>query len=76
MAPPSYGFSKCSPHLPEDDALFACVTGNGLFMYLDDLIVASKDLVILRSFLWYSRSLHKHVLKVKLTECEFLKSRI
>ncbi len=59
------------------NSLFADIIGNGLFVYLDDLIVVSKDidshfcnldLVFLR--------LREAGLKANLSKCNFLKSRI
>ncbi len=57
--------------------LFSGVIGNGLFVYLDDLIVVSKDLDShLQQFFLVFQKLPQSGLKAKLTKCEFLKSRI
>ncbi len=57
--------------------LFSGVTGKGLFVYLDDLIVVSKDLDIHYQQLFLAfQKLTQPGLKAKLTKCEFLKSRI
>ncbi len=59
------------------NTLFAGVTGNGLFVYLDDLIVVSKDLDShLEKLSLVFQKLTQADLKVKLTKCEFLKSHI
>ena len=59
------------------NSLFAGVIGNGLFVYLDDLIVVSKDMAShFRNLdLVFSR-LREAGLKAKLSKCNFLKSRI
>ncbi len=59
------------------NTLFAGVIGNGLFLYLDDLIVVSKDLDShLKKLSLVFQKLTQAGLKVKLTKCEFLKSLI
>ncbi len=59
------------------NTLFAVVLGNGLLVYLDDLIVISKDLDSrLQKLSLLFQKLTQAGLKVKLTKCEFLKSRI
>ncbi len=59
------------------NTLFSGIICNGLFAYLDGLIVVSRDLDSHLQEL--SLVFHKHTqagLKAKLTKCEFLKSRI
>ncbi len=57
--------------------LFAGVIGNGLFVYLDDLIVVSKDVDShLEKLSLVFQKLTQAGLKAKLTKCEFLKSPI
>ncbi len=59
------------------NTLFSGVTGKGLFVYLDDLIVVSKDLDShLQQLSLVFQKLTQAGLKAKLTKCEFLKSRI
>ncbi len=59
------------------NTLFAGVIGNGLFVYLDDLIIASKDLDgHLQKLSLVFQKLTQAGLKVKLTKFEFLKSHI
>ncbi len=59
------------------NSLFAGVVGKGLHVYLDDLIVVSKDLDShLQQLSLIFQKLTQAGLKVKLTKCEFLKSRI
>ncbi len=59
------------------NTLFSGVVGKGLFVYLDDLIVVSKDLDShLQKFSLVFQKLKQAGLKAKLTKCEFLKSRI
>ena len=59
------------------NTLFADMLGNSVYAYLDDIIIASKSveshLQTLRSVL---QRLHEAGLRVKLSKCEFLKSRI
>ncbi len=58
-------------------SLFAGVIGIGLYMYLDDHFVVSKDLDShLQQLSLVFEKLTKTGLKVKLIKCEFLKSRI
>ncbi len=59
------------------NSLFAGVIGDGLFVYLDDLIVVSKDIEShFRNLdLVFSR-LREASLKANLSKCNFLKSRI
>ncbi len=59
------------------NTLFSGVIGKGLFVYLDDLIVVSKDLNShLQQLSLVFQKLTQVGLKAKLTKCEFLKSRI
>ncbi len=59
------------------NTLFARVIGNNLFVYLYDLIVVSKDLEShLKKLSLVFQKLTQAGLNVKLTKCEFLKSRI
>ncbi len=59
------------------NTLFAGVIGNGLLVYLDDLIVVSKDLYThLKKLSLVFQKLPQAGLKVKLSKSEFLKSRI
>ena len=59
------------------NSLFAGAIGNGLFVYLDDLIIVSKDIDShLKQLSQVFQKLTEAGLKVKLTKCEFLKSRI
>ncbi len=59
------------------NSLFAGVVGKGLHVYLDDLIVVSNDLDShLQQLSLIFQKLTQAGLKVKLTKCEFLKSRI
>ncbi len=59
------------------NSLFAGVVGKGLHMFLDDLIVVSKDLDShLQQLSLIFQKLTQAGLKVKLTICEFLKSCI
>ncbi len=59
------------------NTLFSGVIGKGLFAYLDDLIVASKDTDShLQQLSLVFQKLTQVGLKAKLTKCEFLKSRI
>ncbi len=56
---------------------FSGVIGKGLFVYLHDLIVVSKDLNShLQQLSLIFQKLTQAGLKVKLTKCEFLKPRI
>ncbi len=56
------------------NTLFAGVIGNGLFVYLDNLIIVSKDLdSYLEKLSLVFQKLTQAGLKVKLTICEFLK---
>ncbi len=59
------------------NALFSSVIGKGWLVFLDDLIVVSKDLEshFQQLFLVFQK-LKQAGLKAKLTKCEFLKSRI
>ncbi len=59
------------------NTLFSSIIGKGLFVYLDDLIVVSKDLDShLQQLCLVFQKLTEAGLKAKLTKCEFLKSRI
>ncbi len=59
------------------NTLFSGVIGKGLFLYLDDLIVISKDLdTHLQQLSLVFQKLTQAGLKAKLTKSEFLKSRI
>ncbi len=59
------------------NTLFSGIIGKGLFVYLDDLIVVSKDLDShLQQLSLVFQKLTKAGLQAKLTKCEFLKSRI
>ncbi len=59
------------------NTLFSAIIGKGLFVYLDDLIVVSKDLDShLQQLSLVFQKLTQAGLKAKLTNCEFLKSRI
>ncbi len=59
------------------NTLFSGVTDKGLFVYVDDLIVVSKNLDSrLQQLSLVFRKLTLAGLKAKLTKCEFLKSRI
>ncbi len=59
------------------NTLFSGVTGKGLFVYLDDFIIVSKDLDShLQQLSLVFQKLTQAGLKAKLTKCEFLKSRI
>ncbi len=59
------------------NSLFAGVVGKGLLLYLDDLIVVSKDLDShVQQLSLIFQNLTQADLKVKFTKCEFLKSRI
>ncbi len=57
--------------------IFGDMLGNSKYIYLDDIIIASKDMTshmeTLKSIL---KRLHEIGLKLKLTKCEFLKPRI
>ena len=59
------------------NSLFSGMIGDSVFVYLDDIIVASKDLdshfTTLRSVF---QRLQEAGLKVKLSKCEFLKAKI
>ncbi len=58
------------------NTLFSGVIGKGLFLYLDDLIVVSKNLDShLQQLSLVLQKLTQAGLKAKLTKCEFLKSR-
>ncbi len=57
-----------------DNTLFSGVSGEGLFVYLDELIVVSKHYLQQLSLIF--QKLTHAGLKAKLTKCEFLKSRI
>ncbi len=58
-------------------SLFAGVVGEGLHVYLDELRVVSEDLDShLQQLSLIFQKLTQAGLKVKLTKCEFLKSRI
>ncbi len=59
------------------NSLFAGVVGKGLHVYLDDLILVFKDLDShLQQLSLIFQKLTHAGLKIKLTKCEFLKSRI
>ncbi len=59
------------------NTLFSGVIGKGLFVYLDDLIVVSKDLDShLQKLSLVFQELTQADLKAKLTKFKFLKSRI
>ena len=59
------------------NSLFAGAIGKGIFVYLDDLIIVSKDLDShLKQLALVFQKLTQAGLKVKLAKCEFLKSRI
>ncbi len=59
------------------NTLFSGVIGKGLFVYLDDLIIVSKDLDShLQQLSLVFHKLTQADLKAKLTKCEFLKSCI
>ncbi len=57
--------------------IFGDMLGNSVYIYLDDIIIASKDTMshmeTLKSVL---KRLQEVGLKLKLTKCEFLKPRI
>ncbi len=75
MVPPSNGFTYRSAYLPEDSQFH--LIGNGVFVYLDDLILVSKDLHShLHKLDLVFNILKEAGLKAKLTKCDFLKSRI
>ncbi len=59
------------------NSIFADVIGNGVLVYLGDLIIVSKDLEshLHKLDLVFNR-LKEADLKAKLTNCDFLKSRI
>ena len=59
------------------NTLFSGTIGKGLFVYLDDLIIVSKDMdTHLQQLALVFQKLTQAGLKVKLAKCEFLKSRI
>ncbi len=59
------------------NTLFSGVICKGLYVYLDDLFVVSKDLDShLQQLSLVFQKLTQAVLKAKFTKCEFLKSRI
>ncbi len=59
------------------NTLFSGVIGKDLFVYLDDLIIVSKDLDShLQQLSLVFQKLTQAGLKAKLTKCEFLKSHI
>ncbi len=59
------------------NTLFSGVIGKGLFVYLDELIVVSKDLDShLQQLSLVFQKFTQAGLKDKLTKCEFLKSCI
>ncbi len=59
------------------NTFFSGVFGKNLFVYLDDLIVVYKDLdSYLQQLSLVFQKVTQASLKAKLTECEFLKSRI
>ncbi len=59
------------------NTFFSVLIGKGLFVYLDDRIVVSKDLVnYFQQLSLVFQKLTKAGLKAKLTKCEFSKSRI
>ncbi len=59
------------------NSLFAGVIGNGLFVYLDDLIVVSKDLEShFRNFDLVFSWLRETGLKANLSKCKFLKAHV
>ncbi len=59
------------------NSLFSSLIGNGMFCYLDDLIIVSKDLVShLHKLDLVFTKLEEAGLKAKLSKCDFLKSRI
>ncbi len=59
------------------NALFSGLIGNGMFCFLDDLIIVSKDLEshVHKLNLVFTR-LEETGLKAKLSKSDFLKSRI
>ncbi len=58
-------------------SLFSGLIGSGMFCYLDDLIIVSKDLEShLHKLDLLSTKLQEAGLKAKLSKCDFLKSRI
>ncbi len=59
------------------NTFFANVIGNGLFFYFDDLIIVSRDLDShFQKLALIFGKLSEADLKVKLTKCNFLRSRI
>ena len=59
------------------NTLFAGMIGHGLFVYLDDIIIVSKDMDShLRQLDTVFTRLSEAGLKVKLSKCDFLKPRI
>ncbi len=59
------------------NSLFLGLNGNGMFCYLDDLIIVSKDLEShLHKLDLVFTKLEEAGLKAKLSKCDFLKSRI
>ncbi len=59
------------------NSLFSGLIGNGMFCYLDDLLIVSKDLEShLHKLDLVFTKLEEAGLKAKLSKCDFLKSRI
>ncbi len=59
------------------NSLFSDLIGNGMFCYLDDLIIVSKDLEShLHKLDLVFTKFEEADLKAKLSKCDFLKSRI
>ncbi len=59
------------------NSLFPGLIGNGMFCYLDDLIIVSKDLQShLHKLDLVFTKIEEAGLKAKLSKCDFLKSRI
>ncbi len=59
------------------NSLFSGLIGNGIFCYLDDLIIVSKDSEShLHKLDIVFNKLEEAGLKAKLSKCDFLKSRI
>ncbi len=57
--------------------IFGDMLGNSVYIYLDDIIIARKDMTSHMSTLQkVLKRLQEVGLKVKLTKCEFLKPRI
>ncbi len=67
-------FKNRTSYLSEDDQyIFSDLIGKGVYAYLDDLIICSKDgdthLAKLQTVLF---KLREAGMKIKLTKCEFL----